>query len=190
MPKKRKQKPVPEHLKRIEPVPPVDLLQLDGDERMAAAKASFTWHNETIRKRRLWLEVWRKEYQSGGDPLAVWDAYLTVREMRWEVPEWILEYFAQVANGLLSPKSKLENIPLCLGFDAKGGGPGEFEQYRAKEIRRYAVAWVLNDLQEHLGWSIDDACKSAVEAINERYGTEYDQDSVKKWYYKTKGDVT
>ena len=195
MAKKRTEKPVPEHLKRIDPTPTTEEVGL-----LEAAKASAAWHNATIRKRRLWLKIWEAEYASGGNPLAVWDAYLTVREMKWEIPEWILKYFDSVGTGLFNPKNKPGNLALYLGFDSNGGGASFFQQYRRSEIRRYAVAWVLNELADAPGQKIDTACEAAFEATMARFGPDAfgkrhknadpaeikasGCETIKKWYNK------
>lgn len=147
-------------------------------------KALFANHNERIRKKALWVEVFEHDYKGTGNPLSAWDAYLTARELGQPIPEWILAYFDGVAAGLLDARNTTTDAALHLGFELKDGGPGPFKRYRNHHARRYAVAWVLNELATNNHMIVDDAAAAAVDAVHERFGVTFDQDTIKKWYYK------
>ena len=165
MGRQRKKRPIPPHLERLGPVPAKDAVGLE--ERL---KAMFERHNKLHRKKTLWVEVFKSDYEATGNPLAVWDAYLTIRELKTPIPEWILSYFDAAARGLLDAKNKTGDVALHLGFELKDGGAGPFKTYRQHHARRYAVAHMLNDLDQHPAMAIDEAAGAAYHATVDRFG--------------------
>jgi len=179
MSRKRKSKPVPDHLKPIEGVSwkkgepePFEKLK-DYFQRVS---------NASIAERRLkWLSVFREDFEAEGNPLCAWDAYLLSRKDGVPVPEWVLQYFDMVGKRLLDAKRKAKDLPLCLGFET-GPGPGPWKGYLVYQIRRTAMTHILNLLEKHPETSIDDACAQAVDIVKSRWGKELESETIKGWY--------
>ena len=121
-----------------------------------------------------------KDFEGIKNPLAVWDAYLTVRQFKMEIPGWILQYFDDVAKRMMFDDKVPDDLSELLGFKWKkqlrDGGPNPWLQYRSLQVRRTAVAYATNLLNESPHLTIDEACKKTSEWIEERWpesGREY-----------------
>lgn len=79
------------------------------------------------------------------NPLFVWRAYQVSREIEYDLPTWVLEYFDKSANHLLNPKFKYEGneIPKefydAMGMHTTGQGVTPWKAYEKFSLRLNAV---------------------------------------------------
>jgi hypothetical protein len=86
-----------------------------------------------------------------------------------------------VGKRLLDAAKEAKDLLVCLGFE-KGPGPGPWKGYLAYQMKRTALAHVLNVLEKNPDLSIDDACTQAVEVVKKRWGKELQWDTIREWY--------
>lgn len=126
----------------------------------------------------------RQTYEESKNPLWAWHAYITAREVKTKVPEWVMQYLDGVANGLLSHENKLADCALHLGFDLKGGGKNPFKQILDGVFRSMAVREVRRQLAENPGMTVDAACETVNNGLLRVCQQQVDIDTLKRWYSK------
>ncbi len=110
-----------------------------------------------------WLERWeaeriedrRRRYLETGNPLYVWQAYRTCRELETDVPEWALVYLDHVAVSLLEPTAKKKDpkfVARALDLDVGRGDSSAFRDIEQDQQgpTKYGQA-VISHLRTHGG---------------------------------------
>ena len=181
--RKRKEKKLPSHLEYIPLAPDKQTVGVEASLKAALSRKG------TVNTRPILIEQHHEEYKKLGNPLSVWDAYSRVRNGRGTIPEWVLEYFDDVAKRMLKAENTTIDLPEIMGFhwktSTRDGGPQAWEQYHSHVIRQEAVGHVLNRLKQKPHLTIPDACKYAYEKINKKWGIKLEDgpNTIKKWYY-------
>jgi hypothetical protein len=165
MGRKAKLKPLPKHL---EPIPEGPTKWTKG-EPLDNSKAGISRVGKLAVRRAAWMEVFRKDYETTGNPLCVHDAYLVSRGSVAPTPEWILDALEAIAWDVLHPP-------------AKASGPSQRRKYIDLHVRRSAVNCILIIRNEDPEMTVREACGHACEYLIEKWGVHVDDETIRKWY--------
>ena len=182
--RKRKEKPIPAHLEHLPPAPDKN----DGMEKSLFAKIKR--EGAANERRDDLMKHHQTEFSKTKNPLVVWDAYILARMRRKLIPDFVLEYFDEVANKMMKPGNLPEDLPEIMGFrlntTTMNGGSQAFQQYKDRVVRQDAVGQALNYLKQHPDASISKACEHAGKFIFKKWGVKMQSDTIKRWYQKHK----
>ena len=102
---------------------------------------------------------------------------------------FFLEYLDSVAESLLKIRkrpSQLSDCSIHLGFPLKGGGSSPFKQFQDNNIRRQAIANIVEYLNTHSENETDsllnDAIRDTREFVKEKFGVKFSEETIEKWY--------
>ena len=146
-------------------------------------KAYFTGQDVIQRQKKRSLDGFRLDYEETGNPLAVWDAYLFVRENSLPLPEWILKYLDGAARRIMRTDNRANKLSWCFGFDSSGG-PGPWKRYKSYRERIIAISYVIDQINKNDGKSMDDIFFDAAQCVEDEWGTEIGFETVKQWFYR------
>lgn len=127
-------------------------------------------------KFKLYYERYKLEERN---PLYVWAVYHLSRKLNISIPEWVLEYFDEVAQNLQNPPQKGgERISVflqkALKMQKKGKG-NIFKRYFDTE-KRITVVWQIIELLRK-----KETLENSIIQISEETGMS--EETLKKWYY-------
>ena len=129
-----------------------------------------------------WLfSIYHKRYKEMKNPVYAWGVYHLCRQKNISVPEWVLQYFDEVAGNLRQHPRQGERtgvfLQKSLRMDVKGRGD-IFQRYIDTE-KKIEPVWEINKLLRQ-GMSLEDA----IAMISRKTGI--NEDTLHKWYYKYK----
>ena len=148
-------------------------------------KGALQRYGVKLERDRKWAELFRQRYEDTGNPLALWDCYIPARKSGEPVPEFVLEYLDRAAAALLNTDNDIKAVGRCLELNVgktNKGGHSAFTQYGDHLTRRQAVFAVYQELEDHPGLKVDDACAK----VANRLRLPVDGGAVLKWYSQTK----
>jgi hypothetical protein len=161
------------------------------EEKGELDEESYSKHYMSLRLSKHSLEEKRQSFNETKNPLYIWSAYLLCREFDkpWpdyvkEYMDWIMEYFEEVAKGLLNTKNNLSDCALHLGFELKDGGPSQFKQYEKQEDMTYVLGEVIHRLNMNEFKSVEKACAKISEEFEEIHKESISEAKIKDWYLK------
>ena len=162
------------------------------EEKGELDEESYSKHYMSLRLSKHSLEEERQSFNETKNPLYIWSAYLLCREFDkpWpdyvkEYMDWIMEYFEEVAKGLLNTKNNLSDCALHLGFELKDGGPSQFKQYEKATSMEYILGELIMLLNNE-DISIEDAYTKISEEFEEIHKESISEAKIKDWYLKKK----
>lgn len=127
---------------------------------------------------KMLIELYRRAFEEENNPLYIWQAYQISRQSGVSIPWWILDYFDEVAKGLLSPHKSSERISISIQKALKMNTKGRnsfFKRYLDIMKKISVVSQILNLLEA--GETLEDA----IYQVSEKTGKK--EDTLHKWFY-------